>query len=77
MKAYRAYFDFVDVLSDVENAQARISFGFENITTGITQLEKKEPSGMIYSLDGIRLGRSLSRLPKGIYIVDGKKRIVK
>lgn len=77
MKAYRAYFDFVDVLSDVENAQARISFGFENITTGITQLEKKEPSGMIYSLGGIRLGNRLSRLPKGIYIVDGKKRIVK
>ena len=31
----------------------------------------------VYNLQGVRLGTSLDRLPKGIYVVDGKKVVKK
>lgn len=72
MKAFRAYFDFYDVLSIVENASSRISIGFGDEPTAVdadiaTGNEKKH-----YDLQGRRA------VPhrKGLYIVD-KKKVVK
>ncbi len=44
MKAFRAYFDFYDVLSDVEDAGARmfVSVGDEEATTAVFDLNEKE-----------------------------------
>lgn len=81
MKAYRANFEFVDVLTDVENASARISFAIdEKISTGIQEIQNGENTvGGIYTIQGQYLGRDLShrQLPQGIYIINGKKHIVK
>lgn len=43
-----------------------------NLYTPITS-----SSGMVYNLQGQRVGDSLEGLPKGIYIKDGKKQVVK
>ena len=72
MKGYRAYFDFYDVLTEVENAGVKM---FVNIDgeeeTGIENVNVNDnPNGTIFDLSG----RKLDKKPqKGVYIVNGKK----
>lgn len=77
MKAFRAYFDFYDVLSDVENAAARIIFAFSDETTGIRTIENGQLTidndAPMYNLAGQKVSKSY----KGIVIQNGVKRIVK
>ena len=56
-----------------------VSFRFcTNVATGIGGVEapaKQELNAPIYTLDGRFVGTQLSRLPKGIYLVNGKKMV--
>ena len=75
MKAYRAYFDFKDVLSKVENANNSVSLTFEQ-TDGISQPVQTMVKEGIYDLQGrkIQVDESkLELLKKGVYIINGKK----
>ena len=73
MKAFRAYFDFLDVLTEVEEAGARIAITFdENTPTGISSMGITT-DGEVYDLQGRRVA-----VPgKGLYIQNGKKVVVK
>ena len=75
MKGYRAYFDFYDVLTSVENASAGVKIGFniDGETTGIdnSQLSIVNSNDGWYTLDGIKLNGEPKK--KGIYIHNGKK----
>ena len=79
MKAFRAYFEFVDVLASVEGTGSRISMTFGH-STGIsaTLNDKGEMinDNVVYDLQGRRVSESVIRnsaLKKGVYIVNGKK----
>lgn len=81
MKAYRAYFDFDDYLPEAEQPEsARIMMSFDDETTKI-DARTMEPieTGKVYNLAGQYLGEleSSDHLPKGVYIVNGKKKIIK
>ena len=71
MKAFRAYFVMADVLTDVENAAARIGITFDDLTTGIRSVkgEKREKDDAFYNLNGQRV----KTLRQGLYIRNGKK----
>ncbi|MBO4906737.1 MAG: leucine-rich repeat domain-containing protein [Bacteroidaceae bacterium] len=59
-----------------ENAVHSLSFSFDDITTGIGGMAAESASltyGNIYNLNGQRV----SRITKGMYIINGKKTIVK
>lgn len=74
MKAFRAYFDFYDVLASVENAAARISMNFdEKETTGIREMKPIDNNKVIYDLQG----RRVANPTKGLYIQNGIKRVIK
>ena len=75
MKAFRAYFIMLDVLTDVENAAALISFSFDNKPTGINSLtpSQKGEGSVYYNLNGQRV----KTLRQGLYIRDGKKMVIK
>jgi hypothetical protein len=82
MKAFRGYFDFYDVLTDVENAQAKISFSFvdssvDSIRGTVAGDSRSEDE--IYTIDGVLVGKGIStkQLPKGVYIIKGKKLVIK
>ncbi len=77
MKGYRAYFDFYDVLTDIEDAYAiNIRFNIDGETTEIDNvLELKDITDAIYDLSGRRVNRQYAR--KGVYIVNGKKVLIK
>ena len=72
IKAFRGYFEFVDVLAAVD-ADVKVNYSIIDSTTGISNVISSTELGKIYSIDGLYLGDDLKNLGKGIYIVNGKK----
>jgi hypothetical protein len=77
MKAFRAYFDFVDYLAEAEDASSRIAMMFDN-STGIRRITNDElqMTNVVYDIQGRRVSEFVirnSELKKGLYIVNGKK----
>lgn len=56
-----------------------VTLSFTYQTTGISQVEgiKKALQGKVYNLQGQCVGSSLQGLSKGVYIINGKKVIIK
>ena len=65
----RAYF----IVNDADLAK-QISIVMDGETNAISSVETEEPSFIIFNLNGQRME---GKLPKGIYIVNGKKIIIK
>lgn len=57
----------------------KLAFTYDGGTDGINQMEmvKQSLQGMVYNLNGQLVGTSTDGLDKGVYIVNGKKIIVK
>ena len=71
VKANRAYLE-------VPTAMAVASFSLEGTATGINNVVTTAAKQGIYTISGVRLNATTTKgLPAGIYIVDGKKAIVK
>ncbi|MBR6203291.1 MAG: hypothetical protein IKQ62_09825 [Bacteroidaceae bacterium] len=77
MKAFRAYFEFADVLTNVEDGEyANVRFVFGGEATGVKGVregiaDRTMPEG-VYTLQGVKV-EGTKALPKGVYIVNGKK----
>lgn len=56
-----------------------VTLSFTYQTTGISQVEgiKKALQGKVYNLQGQYVGSSLQGLSKGVYMINGKKVIIK
>ncbi len=76
MKGYRAYFEFLDVLTEIEEGpHVKIFFGGDDDETGIDRvITARRAEDDVYDLSGRRVGRQPQR---GIYIVNGKKVVIK
>ena len=76
MKGYRAYFEFYDVLTDVENAYSavKMAINFDGEETIVEGIRSATDNSNIYDLSGRKI-----KSPKhhGVYILDGKKVFVK
>ena len=73
IKGFRGYFHFADVLAD-KTATSRIVFNFDGETTGINSvLRDALNDGKVYDLNG----RQVEKPGKGVYIVNGKKVVIK
>jgi CRISPR/Cas system-associated protein endoribonuclease Cas2 len=74
MKAFRAYFDFVDNLPEAEGENSRIALAFIDDATGISEIEnRKSTNGKYFDLQG----RSVIKPGKGLYVKDGRKVMIK
>ena len=74
MKAFRAYFSFLDILTDVEEASAHVSMVFdESGTTGISGVRYEINDDRYYNLSGQRVESP----KKGLYIKNNRKVVVK
>lgn len=79
MKAFRAYFDFYDVLADFENA-AKIGFYVDGEATSIDGIGTQRVVEGVYDLSGRKIqleNGDLNKLQKGVYIINGKKVTIK
>ncbi|MDO4995071.1 MAG: hypothetical protein Q4E32_08740 [Bacteroidales bacterium] len=75
-KAYRAYFS----AKNGSTLAKTISISFDEIPTGINEITSSPAQTTIYDLTGRRLSTfdaEHSTLPKGIYIINGKKVLVR
>ena len=79
-KAFRAYFELADVLTEVkETAASRVFMSFRDKDGELTTIDvlpvQPKVTGRVYSLSGQSLcdADDMDSLPKGIYIVNGKK----
>lgn len=72
MKAFRAYFDFYDVLAEVENASVKmvVNFGDETGLSSVSSSIENDQSSM-YDIQGRKVQGQNAQ--KGIYIINGKK----
>ena len=74
MKAFRAYFEFADVLTDMDSSAAKIAISFDMDKTGISRVtSNKEGNGATYNIAGQRVLKPTN----GIFIKDGKKITIK
>ena len=79
IKAFRAYFEFRDVLDAYYDvAEARITFSLDGNTLDATlvnsvEVKSEQLKSEIYNLNGQRV----SKAGKGVYIVNGKKVVIK
>ena len=74
IKAFRGYFDFVDVLTSVEDANnVKVDFNIDGNTTRINGLSTSLDGSAVYSIDGKHMGSDMEHLHRGIYIQNGKK----
>lgn len=84
MKGYRAYFDFLDILTEVEESAApSITLSFDGKDGDVTKIDGRTmeqlETGRVYNTAGQYVGESenINQLPKGVYIVNGKKKVIK
>ena len=77
IKAFRAYFNFIDLLPEFEEnyEEARISMTFEDIT-GIVNIEQSLLNNVqsVYDLQGRWVEKPVK---KGLYIKNGKKEVIR
>ena len=69
---FRGYFEFVDILSSMENAATAITLRLGKESTNIQQITKGI-GGRVYDLQG----RVVENPSKGIFINNNKKIIIK
>ncbi len=70
---------FDDNTSQTEDmSKVSISLSYEN-TTGITNITSMDNSGKskVYDLNGQYMGKDANALNKGVYIINGKKTVIK
>ena len=73
IKAFRGYFDFVDVLASLENVASNAKMVFRGETTGIKGVTVETANDDMYDLQG----RRIVNPDKGVYIKNGKKVVIK
>lgn len=73
IKAFRGYFEFVNVLASLETATSNVKMFFRGETTGIKDVTVETANDDMYDLQG----RRIVNLDKGVYIKNGKKVVIK
>lgn len=77
LKAFHAYFDFQGVTTSYGSDVSNVSSSFGE-STGITGISNAETKQNVYSIGGVLVSKSgMKNLPKGIYVSNGKKIVVK
>lgn len=77
MQGYRAYFVMPVDLTAEQNALTKVCVGNDEATAINSVADGKAVLHKVYSVAGRYLGRQTDGLKPGIYIVDGKKTVVK
>ena len=78
LKPFRAYFT-LPIPLDEQNAAPYFTVIFDDVSTGISTVEQAEvEDNNVYTISGMYVGKlGADKLHKGVYIVNGKKYVVK
>ena len=60
------------------NSEFEVKFSLENESSGVDMITcEKNNSTEVYNLHGMKVGNSTDNLPAGIYVINGKKAVVR
>lgn len=79
IKAFRGWFELGAVLDKETDFSSKVAIFIDDIPTSIDGLSAVRQQGDVYTISGLYVGRNIptERLKKGIYIVNGKKVVIK
>lgn len=77
MKAFRGYFDLTDILTVAENANVKLQIAIDDEPTSVNNIQVVSTNGATFTIDGKKMNSDVTKLPKGVYIIDGKKVAIK
>lgn len=75
IKAFRGYFVLNDVLANLSSG-VKMQVNVDGLPTRVNDLQFVNSNGAAYTIDGKKINNT-DRLPKGVYIIDGKKVAIK
>jgi len=75
IKAFRGWFELEEVLG--KDTDFGVKLVVDGLPTNISDMQFVNANGAIYTIDGKKMNNDVNRLPKGIYIIDGKKVAIK
>ena len=76
LKGFRGWFDLGAVLDKETDFGVKMMIdGFD--TDGIQGIQLVNTNGGVFTIDGKKLNSDVTKLPKGVYIIDGKKVAIK
>ena len=76
MKAFRAYFNVLHILSDL-SAGVKMQINVDGKPTSINDIDFVTTPEGVFTIDGKKMNNDVTKLPKGVYIIDGKKVAIK
>lgn len=77
IKGFRGYFVLNDILADLaSSAGVKMEVNVDDATVieGVPELDTE---GTVFTIDGKKMNNDATKLPKGVYIIDGKKVAIK
>lgn len=77
IKGFRGYFVLNDVLASLASSGVKMAINVDGQTTRVSDLNIVDRNGAIYTIDGKKMNNDVTRLPKGVYLINGKKVAVK
>ena len=77
IKGFRGYFNLNLKLNKDIEAGVKMQILIDGEETSIDNIDFVNTNGAIFTIDGKKMGTDVSRLPKGVYIIDGKKVAIK
>lgn len=69
--------EFISSNEESGVANEAVSMVIEVIATGIDSVGSGNEAKAVYNLHGVKVAESVDNLPAGIYVVDGKKVVVR
>ena len=77
LNGFRGYFDFSDVLTNKAASNVKVKVFIDDMETSVNGLNIEDTEGTVYTIDGKKMNNDVTKLPKGVYIIDGKKVAIK
>lgn len=81
MKGFRGWFDIEEMVKFIKNVSSNANMNLfvdDEQITGIDGIPTSVPAAKgVYDLQGRKVSNELQSLKKGVYIIDGKKVVVK
>lgn len=75
IKAFRGWFELEAVFGKETNFGVKMQI--DGIVTDIQDLQFVNTNGAVYTIDGKKMNSDVTKLPKGVYIINGKKVAIK
>ena len=77
IKGFRGFFNLGLIMDELPDSGVKMQILVDDEPTNVEGLEIRSSNGAVFSIDGKKMNNDVDHLRKGVYIIDGKKVVVK